>query len=118
MGSNSRGGSRFSSPPQCKPEHRILWSSQAAEKGVNVARGLRGFFSHFGNEERRTFAWRKKKVSMFHLLLAEVLLVQTKAEDVAVVWPQLVRKYPTPAALSGASIKSLVKLLRSLGLQN
>jgi len=46
------------------------------------------------------------------------LLVQTKAEDVAVVWPQLVRKYPTPAALSRARASSLVKLLRPLGLQN
>ena len=44
--------------------------------------------------------------------------MQTKAEDVAVVWPELVRKYPTPAALSGASAKSLVRLLRPLGLQN
>lgn len=57
-------------------------------------------------------------MASFHLLLAEVLLVQTKAEDVAVVWPRLVRKYPTPAALSVASAKSLVKLLRPLGLQN
>jgi A/G-specific adenine glycosylase len=43
---------------------------------------------------------------------------QTKAEDDAVVWPLLVRKYPKPTALSGASVKSLVKLLRPLGLQN
>ena len=50
--------------------------------------------------------------------MAEVLLVQTKAEDVAVIWPQLVRKYPTPAALSRARVSSLVKLLRPLGLQN
>lgn len=60
----------------------------------------------------------REKVSAFHLLLAEVLLVQTKAEDVAVVWPQLVRKYPTPAALSKTKSTSLTRLLRSLGLQN
>ncbi len=118
MGGNSRGASRFSFPPECKPEHRILWSSRASAKGVEPVRPLRGFFSRFADEKRRTFAWRKRKVSSFHLLLAEVLLVQTKAEDVADVWPQLVRKYPTPAALSGASVKSLVRLLRPLGLQN
>jgi len=117
MGSNSRGASRFSFPAQCKPEHRILWSTQAAAKDAKVARGLRGFFGRFADEKRRTFAWRKKKVSSFHLLVAEVLLVQTKAEDVAVVWPQLVRKYQTPAAFSRASAKNLVKLLRPLGLQ-
>jgi A/G-specific adenine glycosylase len=79
---------------------------------------LRGFFSRLANEKRRTFDWRKKNLPSFHLLLAEVLLVQTKAEDVAVVWPQIVRKYPTPAALSRARASSLVKLLRPLGLQN
>jgi A/G-specific adenine glycosylase len=118
MGSNSRGASRFCFPFQGKPEHRVLWSSQAAANTVKVARGLRGFFSRFAKEKRRTFAWRGRSVSSFHLLLAEVLLVQTKAEDVAVVWPQLVRKYPTPAALSRARSQSLVKLLRPLGLQN
>ena len=66
----------------------------------------------------RHFPWRKKKVAAFHLLLAEVLLVQTKAEDVAVLWPQLVRKYPTPSALSKARSRSLVNLLRPLGLQH
>jgi A/G-specific adenine glycosylase len=118
MGSNSRGASRFSFPPHCKPEHRILWSSRVAAKGVKVARGLSGFFSRFAREKGRTFDWRKKNLPSFHLLLAEVLLVQTKADDVAVVWPELVRKYPTPAALSRARVSSLVKLLRPLGLQN
>jgi A/G-specific adenine glycosylase len=118
MASSSRGASRFSFPPHCKPEHRVLWSSRAAAKGVKVARGLRGFFTRFAKDKRRTFDWRKKRVPAFHLLLAEMLLVQTKAEDVAVVWPELVRKYPTPDALSRANAKSLVKLLRPLGLQN
>jgi A/G-specific adenine glycosylase len=118
MGSNSRGASRFSFPPHCKPEHRILWSSRAAAKDFKVVRGLRGFFSRFAKEKRRSFDWRKNNLPSFHLLLAEVLLVQTKADDVAVVWPQLVRKYPTPAALSRARVSSLVRLLMPLGLQN
>jgi endonuclease III len=101
-----------------KPEHRIFWSSKAVSGTVRVARGLRGFFGRFASDTPRAFAWRAKSVSSFHLLLAEVLLVQTKAEDVAVVWPQLRRKYPTPAALSRARRGSLAKLLRRLGLQN
>jgi A/G-specific adenine glycosylase len=118
MGSNSRGENRFSFPPQCKPEHKILWSSLAAAKNAKVARGLKGFFNGFARKQRRNFAWRKQRVSPFHLLLAEVLLVQTKAEDVAILWPRLVRKYPTPFALSRAKKASLARLLRPLGLQN
>ncbi len=80
--------------------------------------GLQGFFSRFAKDNLRVFPWRATNVSSFHLLLAEVLLVQTKAEDVAVVWLQLVRKYPTPSALSKARSRSLVNLLRPLGLQH
>jgi A/G-specific adenine glycosylase len=85
---------------------------------VKPARGLQGFFTRFAKDKLRVFPWRKKNVSSFHLLLAEVLLVQTRAEDVGVVWPQLVRKYPTPGALSKARSISLMKLLRPLGLQH
>lgn len=118
MGSNSRGERRDYSPPECKPEHRNLWSSQAAAKNVRVARGLRGFFARYAGKRSRSFAWRKKRVVPFHLLLAEVLLVQTKAEDVTIVWPQLVHEYPTPYALSKAGKAYLARLLRPLGLQN
>jgi A/G-specific adenine glycosylase len=101
-----------------KPEHRILWSSKTASEAVKVAPGVKGFFSRFANQNGRSFPWRATNVSSFHLLLAEVLLVQTKAEDVVAVWSQLVRKYPTPPALSRARSESLVRLLRPLGLQN
>src|SRR5260370_13634169 len=35
-----------------------------------------------------------------------------------IVCPKLIRKYPTPATLSRARIRSLTTLLRPLGLQN
>lgn len=85
---------------------------------MKPAKGLQGFFTRFAKDNLRIFPWRATNVCSFHLLLAEVLLVQTKAEDVAVVWPKLVRKYSTPAALSRARNTNLMKLLRPLGLQN
>lgn len=105
-------------PPECKPEHRILWSSRAATADLKIADSLRRFFTRFASKNRRSFPWRRKKLPSFHLLVAEVLLVQTKADDVALVWRQLVRKYPTPVALAGARRKDLVRILRPLGLQN
>ena len=118
MARNSRGRDQFFSQSTRKPEHRILCSSKAAAGTVKAARGLRGFFARFAEDNLRIFPWRAKNVSPFHLLLAEVLLVQTKAEDVAVVWPKLVRKYPAPRVLSQARSTSLMKVLRPLGLQN
>jgi A/G-specific adenine glycosylase len=62
--------------------------------------------------------WRRSAVSPFHLLLAEVLLVQTKAEDVARVWPKLAKTCRSPEALAATRKQTLVGLLRPLGLQN
>ncbi len=118
MASNSRSGGQSSSRSVVKPEHRILWSSKAANGTVKPSDALQGFFTRFAKDNLRVFPWRATNVSSFHLLLAEVLLVQTKAEDVAAVWPKLVRKYPTPSALSRARSTNLMKLLFPLGLQN
>lgn len=57
-------------------------------------------------------------MSAFHLLLAEALLVQTKADDVAKVWPTLIRRFRKPSGLAKARLRMLVSLLRPLGLQN
>jgi A/G-specific adenine glycosylase len=51
------------------------------------------------------------------MLLAELLLVQTKADDVARVWPGLVLRYPTPATMANARRETLIRLLQPLGLQ-
>jgi A/G-specific adenine glycosylase len=118
MASNSRPTERFSSPFARKAERKILWSSKVAAGGAVPAAGLREFFVRFAKQNLRVLPWRASGVSPFHLLLAEVLLVQTKAEDVAVIWPKLIRKYPSPTALARARSRSLTKLLRPLGLQN
>jgi A/G-specific adenine glycosylase len=52
------------------------------------------------------------------LLIAEFLLKQTKADDVANVWPELVRRFPSAKGLEKARKADLLKILRPLGLQN
>lgn len=101
-----------------KPEHNVFWLSRNASAKVRPPVSLRGFFARFAKIHFRAFPWRSRHVSPFHLLLAEVLLIQTKADDVASVWPRLIRRYPTPSALAKARTRSLVLLLRPLGLQN
>jgi A/G-specific adenine glycosylase len=118
MARKSRDGDSSSSRYVRKREHSIFWSSRDAAAAVKLPPGLKGFFARFGNKNFRAFPWRAKNVRPFHLLLAEVLLVQTKAEDVARVWPRLIREYPTPFALARARTGHLVRLLRPLGLQN
>src|SRR5690349_10600035 len=118
MARKSRDGDSSSSRYVRKREHSIFWSSRDAAAAIRLPPGLKGFFARFGNKNFRAFPWCAKNVSSFHLLLVEVLLVQTKAEDVACVWPRLIHEYPTPFALAKARTGRLARLLRSLGLQN
>jgi A/G-specific adenine glycosylase len=54
----------------------------------------------------------------YELMVAELLLVQTKAEDVAGVLPKVLARYPSAEKLARAQSRSLVQILRPLGLQN
>jgi A/G-specific adenine glycosylase len=71
----------------------------------------------YARKHIRVLPWRRRSIEPFYLLLAEVLLVQTRAEAVARIWPTLVKKYPGPEALARAKTPSLIKLLKPLGLQ-
>ena len=74
-----------------------------------------GFFANWFKMRGRSFPWREENVSPFGILLAEVLLKQTRAEMVAVVWPALCRKYPNAASLESASPEVLHHDISCLG---
>ena len=63
----------------------------------------------------RSFPWREEDVSPFGILLAEVLLNQTRAEMVAAVWPALCRKYPNASNLESANPEELYNDISCLG---
>ena len=66
----------------------------------------------------RTFPWRKPGRSPYELVVAEVLLQQTRAEQVAGLFPQLLRRCPGWRDLATIPIAELEDLLKPLGLQN
>ena len=74
-----------------------------------------GFFANWFKVRGRSFPWRKEGVSPFGILLAEILLKQTRAEMVAAVWPALLRKYPSAASLESASPEVLLQHISRLG---
>jgi A/G-specific adenine glycosylase len=101
-----------------RPEHRIIFTSRDRLSSTIDTRPLKKFFVWYAKEDLRDFPWRQPHVSPLHLLLAELLLVQTKAEDVARVWPTIIHRYPCAADLSKARKADLIRLLKPLGLQN
>ncbi len=74
------------------------------------------FFSRFYRKCGRHYPWREKGTAAFDVLLAEMLLRQTRADQVAGVWPELLQAYPGPEILAVADRSELSALLRPLGL--
>ena len=73
------------------------------------------FFVNWFRMHGRSFPWREEDVSAFGILLAEVLLKQTRADMVAAVWPALCRKYPNAASLESANTEVLHRDISCLG---
>jgi len=74
------------------------------------------FFADWYCTRGRQFPWRKPGIDPFKILVAEVLLRQTRAEMVAVTWQVLVSKYANASALAAAEPGELLALVRGLGL--
>ena len=73
------------------------------------------FFVDWYKARGRSFPWREEETSPYGVLLAEVLLKQTRAEMVATVWPTLVRRYPSTADLESANPEVLLQYISRLG---
>ena len=83
--------------------------------GKTYARIPDGFFSSWYNAHGRSFPWREEGTSPYGILVAEVLLKQTRAEMVATIWPPLVRTYPSAADLAIADPEVLYREISCLG---
>jgi A/G-specific adenine glycosylase len=99
-------------------EHRAFFLGLADSPTTHHPPELRHAFLAYAQHSLRSFPWRAAGVLPFQLLVAELLLVQTKAVDVAHVWPSLIARYPEPARLARARLSSLTTLLRPLGLHH
>src|ERR1700674_2437200 len=63
---------------------------------------------------RRDFPWRHWR-DPYKLLVAEILLHQTRADSVAAFLPTFLQKYPEPVSLSNVNPADLAQVLRPLG---
>lgn len=79
---------------------------------INSARAA---FRKFYRTRGRRFPWRAKGTTPFGILVVEMLLRQTRADQVAKVWPVLMERYPDPRSLAAASPEELYALLSPLG---
>ena len=64
---------------------------------------------------RREFPWRNTD-NPWHVLIAEILLLQTDATKASVVYPRFIELFPEPCSLLKADRQVLEDLLKPLGL--
>ncbi len=64
----------------------------------------------------RSFPWRKTR-NPYEILISEVLLHRTRAEQVVPIYSSFVGKYPNVLSLSTVPSTSIEKLIHSLGLR-
>jgi A/G-specific adenine glycosylase len=64
----------------------------------------------------RGFYWRKRNLSNYQLVIAEVLLQRTKAESVAKFFPGFIKEFPNWRSLANAKPKRIEAYLRPIGL--
>jgi len=70
----------------------------------------------WAKDNTRDFPWRRTK-DVYKILVAEIMLQRTKAEQVVPVYERFVKKYPDPHSLSKASVSELRVEIHSLGLE-
>lgn len=76
---------------------------------------LNYFFVNWYRRFGRKFPWRQQGLSPFACLVTEILLRQTRAEQVAKIWPYFMGKYPDPSRLVGVAEDELTLDLWALG---
>jgi A/G-specific adenine glycosylase len=65
----------------------------------------------------RVFPWRKKKINRYQVVISEVLLQRTKAENVNKVYKKFIERFPNWEALAATNLIDLQRVLQPLGLQ-
>lgn len=89
----------------------------AGRKVALTVRRFRRSILRWYSTKPRHFFWREPGVSLYHLLVVEILLSRTIASAVDETAQMFLRNYPTPAHLARADARAVEKLLFPLGLQ-
>jgi A/G-specific adenine glycosylase len=67
------------------------------------------------DRSRRDLPWREPGVSAWQILVSEFMLQQTPVTRVLPIWPDWVRRWPTPSATAAASAADVLRAWGKLG---
>lgn len=84
----------------------------------NRARKFRSSLLSWAEGNLREFSWRESDLPIYEVFIAEFLLTQTPAENVAKVYPDFIKSYPSLTAINAADRSELVNIIEPLGFYN
>ncbi|CDK39118.1 hypothetical protein [Halorubrum sp. AJ67] len=67
-----------------------------------------------GEENRREYPWRESNRTLSEVFVAEFFLTQTPADNVVVVYPRFLERFPTLDTMAKASEDELVEAIEPL----
>lgn len=89
-------------------------------KKKNISRKKIEFFQQkileWYKDNGRKFYWRRKGLTHYQYVIAEVLLQRTKAETIAKFYPAFLNDFPNWKSLANADIEKLEEYLKPVGL--
>ena len=72
----------------------------------------------WSEDNLRDYPWRERGATLYEVFIAEFLLTQTPAENVADLYTGFLAKYPDLGAIDSASEDQIVEDLKPVGFQN
>jgi len=86
-------------------------------KGIppEVKRFFRRRILAWFDQNKRRFVWRETS-DPYYILIAEILLQQTDAGKVSLVYPELIQRYPSASQLAEAEPEDLQRFISKIGL--
>jgi len=88
-------------------------SMPPSNKLQRIRKGILGWYG----ANRRPFPWRETR-DPYRILLSEIMLQQTQADRVSVLYPKFLSKYPTVEELCDTSRAEVVRAWKGLGYNN
>ena len=79
---------------------------------------FRNHIKRFYSTNGRTFFWRKRKLPAFQVLIVELFLQKTRAENAENIISQFIKEYPSNQKLYIARKKTIFRKISRLGLGN
>ena len=66
----------------------------------------------------RSFPWREDDATPYEVLIAEIMLKQTRSPTVGEIYVEFIKEYPTLEHLAEADREELIEIIQPLGLYN